>query len=259
MFHKRKKFCAKRIFRWSLAFVILTSIAVNLSAQDQTLKQLWANFTLNHERSAKLLLELDIQHKTQISGGDPWKEMNMTANVEYHPTDWMELMGELVFGYTDLTQNLRSFEFTPRIGVRFHLFSKVQDRHRPERIPLPRIWLASLFRLEYRNLNYFGDLESTHQFRFRGRLELKMPLNHKKLSTDGTLYLKSDAEFFVKLDDDIPERFASKSRFRFGLGYRFSHKWRAELLYIKDLSRDLLGEEFDIDSNILNLRVKMVF
>jgi len=259
LFLKRIKSNILGVLRWSLAFIILITVATNVLAQDQTSTQIWANFTLNHEKSAKFLLELDTQPKTQISGGDPWNSIVVTALVEYHSTDWMELKGELVLGTTDLTQDLRSFEFTPRIGVRFHLFSKVQDRHRPERIPLPRIWLASLFRLEYRNLNYFGDLESTHQFRFRGRLELKMPLNHKKLSTDRTLYLKSDAEFFVKLDDDIPERFASKSRFRFGLGYRFSHKWRAELLYIKDLSRDLLGEEFDVDSNILNLRVKMVF
>ncbi len=259
MSHKRKKLKVLWIFRWSLAIVILISVAVNVFAQEQTSTQLWANFTLNHEKSAKLLLELDIQPKTQISGGDSWKEIIMTAHAEYHTTNWMELIGELVFGYTDLTQNLRSFEFTSRIGVRFHLFSKVQDRLRPERIPLPRIWLASLFRLEYRNLNYFGDLESRHQFRFRGRLELKMPLNHKKLSTDRTLYLKTDAEFYVKLDDNIPERFASKSRFRFGLGYRFSHKWRAELLYIKDLVRDTMDQEFNVDSNIFNLRVKMVF
>ena len=57
------------------------------------------------------------------------------------------------------------------------------------------------------------------------------------MSLDKTLFLIADYEIFVPLSDDVPERFATKARLRAGLGYRRDKKWRFELLYIRDGTR----------------------
>jgi hypothetical protein len=155
---------------------------------------------------------------------------------------------------------VKSWELTPRIGVRFHLVKRLWNEFHPERVPLSRLSFANLSRIEWRNLWYSGELgiPNSHETRFRNRTELKLALNHDKLATDGTLYLFTDVEFFVPLQDDVPERFATKRRFRGGLGYRLSRKWRFEVLYIRDFARETLEEEEDIDMNALDIRVKLL-
>ena len=62
---------------------------------------------------------------------------------------------------------------------------------------------------------------------------------------------------FVPLGDEVPERFATKRRFRGGFGYRLSRKWRFEVLYIRDFARETLEEEADIAMNALDFRLKL--
>jgi hypothetical protein len=149
-------------------------------------------------------------------------------------------------------------------GGRFGLFPSlsldlVQEHGEwVERIPLSRLYLANLSRLEYRNLWYSGDRPSSHETRFRNRTELKVAINNDKLSVDGTLYLFADVEFFVPLGADVPERFTTKRRFRGGFGYRLSRKWRFEVLYIRDFARETLEEEEDIAMNALDFRLKLL-
>ena len=142
--------------------------------------------------------------------------------------------------------------------MRFHLFRRLWDEVHPERVPLSRLSFANLSRLEFRNLWYSGDRPDSQETRFRNRTELKLAINNDKLSTDGTVYLFTDVEFFYPLGgDEAPERFATKRRFRGGFGYRMSRKWRFEVLYIRDFARETLEEEADIAMNALDFRLKL--
>ena len=76
---------------------------------------------------------------------------------------------------------------------------------------------------------------------------------------DRTAYLIADAEAFVPLDDDVPERFATKLRGRLGVGYRINYKWRVEVLTQRDDARDTLENEFDVEARMLDLRLKIFF
>ena len=75
--------------------------------------------------------------------------------------------------------------------------------------------------------------------------------------TNRWVYLFTDVEFFVPLQGDVPERFATKRRFRGGFGYRLSQRWRFEVLYIRDFARETLESEETIDMNAIDFRVKL--
>ena len=66
-------------------------------------------------------------------------------------------------------------------------------------------------------------------------------------------------EYYVPFGEDASETFASKVRFRGGLGYRFNYAWRAELLYIRDANRKTRDDPFATSTNAVDVRVKTFF
>ncbi len=183
--------------------------------------------------------------------------------MEFSPKGWLDLVGEATLGYTKQTDDVDSIELTPRIGARFHLFSRdlptASGVRLIERPPTRRVVIRDLVRVEYRTLFYTGEGNGTDTaVRFRNRLELLVPLNKPKLTDDGAHYLLTDWEWFVPLDD-VHERFANKQRIRTGLGFRPSTAWRFEALYIWTRSRNTASEGFSTSDNIIDIRVKRVF
>jgi hypothetical protein len=222
-------------------------------------EQLWANIILGYPKSARFYYELDLEPKSQIRGGETWRNIDATPLVEFYPNNLVDLTGEVTFGHTRQNQAENSIEITPRIGVRLHLFKKLREQFDVERVPLSRLSFANLLRIEFRNFWFTEDRASSHETRFRNRTELKLAINHDKLSMDRTLYFLGDVEFFFPVGEDVPERFATKRRFRGGFGYRRSRKWRFEVLYIQDAARETLDEEEDVELKGLDLRIRLFF
>jgi hypothetical protein len=166
-------------------------------------------------------------------------------------------VGETVFARTKQSNEVSSAEVTPRLGVRLHLLSRLRTM-RPGPRPLGRVSVANFSRVEWRNLWYTDDTPSSHETRFRNRVELKVGLNHEELSLDKTFFLIADIEFFVPMSDDVPETFATKRRTRVGLGYHRDSKWRFELLYIRDGTRTTDEGSFATAANIVDFRVKLL-
>ncbi len=248
--------------RWVAALLLISGMGAGAEAwaQEGSSAQLWATLTLGHPRSERLYFELDFEPKTQVSGGEGWRNLDVTPLAEFYPADWLDLTAEATVGFTHQFSGLNTFELTPRIGVRLHLLQQAWDHlPRPERLPMSRLSLGNLLRLESRHFWYSGGLESSQEWRLRNRAEAKLALNRDSLSQDGTLYLIADAEFYVPLGDEIPERFSTKFRGRAALGYRIDYRMRLEFLYIRDNSRSTLEEDFEEDANIFDFRLKIFF
>ena len=247
-----------RVF-WLAALLELIFVA---PGHTQTNLQLWGNVTLDWVKSDRLVYELDVEPKVLLAApeGEPgWQNLDLTPNVEYSPKDWLDLVRSVV-GYTKQTDDVNSFEVTPRVGVRFHFLSRgvptAQVRERP---PRRRIVVRDLVRIESRNFFYTGaGSGSSSSVRFRNRLEFIVPLNKEKMTEDGARYLLADWEWFVPLDEP-EERFASKQRIRTGFGYRRSLAWRFEILYIWTRSRNTIEEGFRTADNCIDIRLKRVF
>ena len=230
-------------------------------ARAQATAQLWGNITLDWVKSDRLVYELDFEPKVLLDApeGDPdWRNLDVTPNVEYSPKAWLDLVADTTIGSTNQTDDVDTIEVTPRLGVRFHLFSRTQRFNARERAPRRRIVMRDLVRVESRNFFYSGDTESDSTVRFRNRLELLVPLNKARFNDDGARYVIADWEWFIPIDDP-EERFASRQRIRAGLGYRRSFNWRYEVLYIWTRSRNTIDEEFATTENILNIRMKRLF
>lgn len=156
------------------------------------------------------------------------------------------VVGDWSSSITDETDDLRSFHLTLRLG--FRLRNNTNSR----------ILFSNLFRIEFQNF-WYSDNTRSNESRIGNRLGVKVALNNPKLSIDRTLYLMTDGEVYYSPGEKVRRRFLEKVRLRFGLGYRYSSKWRSEILYQRDWSRSILFEEFDVDVNALILKVKRVF
>ena len=239
------------------------------SARAQTNTQLWGNIMLDWARSERLTYEIDIEPKVLLKApeGEPaWRNLDVTPNVEYASKSWLDLVGEIGAGYTKQTDDVNTWEVTPRVGLRFHLFSRsvpkvgvgklgAQLRELP---PARRIVLRDLVRVESRNFFYTGaGSGSDSSVRFRNRLELLVPLNREKLTDDGARYLLADWEWFMPVGE-LDERFANKQRIRLGFGYRQSVRWRLEAIYMWTRSRNTIEEGFKTADNIIDIRLKRI-
>jgi len=213
------------------------------------------------QKTPRFSYELDLEPKALVSApaDEPdWKNLDVTQTIEYSLKNWMDLSGELITGYTKQTDDINSFEVTPRVGIRFHLFSNRITPLLKEKSPNRRVVIRDLIRVEYRSLFYTDDQGTDSSWRYRNRLELLLPLNHKKLTEDNTVYTITDWEWFFPIGD-VLERFANKQRIRSGLGYRRNFKWQFEALYIWTRSRKNADENFTTSDNCFDIRIKYRF
>ena len=257
--HRPNRF---EIVNWlGMRLIVVALFAPNLIwAQEEVSQQVWTNFIMAFPQSDKLYYELDAETAHQISGGEPWRYIYGTGMVEYYPSKLFDLTGELVVGVTDQDRLEDSFEVSTRWGFRTHFLNTIIDKYnRWEQFPSRKIGLANLMRLEQRNFWYTSSRPSSHDWRWRNRVELRVAINKPDMATDGVWYLMADWEWFVPMSGQTSERFSTKFRKRYGGGYRWRYKWRFELLFQIDDARDTLADDFDVEAYMVDLRAKMFF
>lgn len=255
----------RRVFIIALAAVLAAGAVRGQDRSSGPATQIWLNVTPAWAKGDRLYLELDAEAKWQVSDGEEWRNLDLTPLVEYYPADWLALEAEATVGNTLQRGGLDTFEVTPRIGARLHLFAKLAPQRpgipglKHDRFPLTRLGVSTLARLEWRNFWYSDATPDQHTWRARLRLEGKLALNRRKLSEDGLIYAIADVEYYWPLGDDIAETYVNKLRARTGLGYRVSASRKLELLYIRDWNRSSPQSDAAQDSRSLDLRLKLLF
>lgn len=240
-------------------FSLLMLCSLILSGQENTSRQIWGNLVLGSAHNDKVYLELDIEPKTQTAGTLTWHNVDMTPLIEYYPNRWIDLTAEAVMGYTKDSLRIKTYEISPRIGVRFHILGNIRQYIPNDNIlSFERFSFSTLIRYEYRNL-YYDNGNAEHQSRFRVRIETKTAINHKKYSEENTFYLFADVEKYFNIGEDIHELFHHKTRVRIGPGYTYDKKHRFELLFIYDYAYDTTYKERRHDATIIDFRYKLYF
>jgi hypothetical protein len=246
--------------------ILIAAIPGRASAQDSDdptpSSQAWGDFRMVWPDDAgKWLFRLDLRPLVQFSGAEKWAEFAVVPAAVYQAPKFLDLIGDIVAGYTVQNDDVETLELAPRIGARVHLISDVRDVRPADRFA-KRVGLATTLRLEHRHFWYYGSGTTddySNDWRFRARLETRIGLNRADRSQSGTWYLFSDAEAFVTLGDPNPETFAEKWRFRVGPGLTANRAWRFELLYIHDITRNTLRDDFDASVNAIDLRAHRFF
>jgi hypothetical protein len=248
------------------AYAIVFTLPAEGIAQAQTDFQLWGNVTLERLASDRVTFGLDIEPKIRLGApaGESWGELGATPSVDYVAKNWADLTGEVYTGYTRQNDQLTSSEVTPRVGVRFHVWSRelatvfkkgLAGRERP---PKRRLVIRDYVRVEWRTLFYSGTTPTSSTWRFRNRLETLFPLNHRLITEDDTRYLLGDWEWFIPVSD-ATEQYASRQRIRVGVGYRWDVHWRTEGLYVWDKSHNTTQGGFSRSDSAIDIRLTRVF
>jgi hypothetical protein len=93
----------------------------------------------------------------------------------------------------------------------------------------------------------------------RNRVELRYPLNRERTSEPGAVILMTDFEYFLPIERDVRECYASRYRIRGGVGYRFDERWRMDFLYFFQQSKNTYNAPFDETDHIIDVRVRYAF
>ncbi|MFC5271184.1 DUF2490 domain-containing protein [Adhaeribacter terreus] len=170
--------------------------------------------------------------------------MNATPAYERTISKHLDLLSAFGFSYTNQTSTTDTFEGRLMLGTRFY-FS-----------PEKRIQTRLTLRFERRHLYDFGEenWETSHRSRVRG--EVIIPLNKPHYSEDEMWYAIADYEYFFVVDKDLNERFANRTRTRFGIGYRHNYNFRFEAIFMHQRSRNQIETGFLTTDNIIRLRIK---
>lgn len=257
---------AMAVCRALAVLILIAAVPGRASAQDSNEPtpsgQAWGDFRMVWpDQEEEWLFRLDLKPLVQFSGDQKWAEFAVVPAAVYQAPKFLDLIGDVVAAYTVQNDDVETLELAPRIGARVHLISDVRDV-RPAGHFAKRVGLATTLRLEHRHFWYYGSGTTddySNDWRFRARLETRIGLNRADRSQSGTWYLFADAEAFVTLGDPNPETFAEKWRFRVGPGLTANRAWRFELLYIHDITRNTLRDDFDASVNAIDLRAHRYF
>ncbi len=228
------------------AIVLIACCPMSGFSQVQSDTQFWLDTELNYTFRQRWLFQDELSYQTLISGGSPWYSLNSTATVEYNLNQHLDIVGALPFSYTMQHSGLHTSEIGVMLGTRIYL------------TPVQRIQVRLLLRFEERWSHDSEIYEWNTNNRIRLRGEVIFPINKSTYFADRMWYTISDTELFLITSKDLSERFSSRTRFRAGFGYRLSYKARFEALYICQLSRNTISDDFNV-SNIIRLRFKYYF
>lgn len=233
----------------------------DLSAQDEF--QGWMNTIIGYNVLNQLYLEADFEYKRLLSeSDDPWNNLDITLLGEYYPVRLLDLSIEIINGKTRQMSDLSTYEASQRLGARWYVLQRGHNLFRLskgiEGAP-QRLELSNFIRFEHRNFDYYDDMEPEQDWRFRNRTQFIAALNKKTLFENRTLRLLADIEFFIPFGKDIKERYAAKYRVRIGPGYRHTSRWRFDLFYQFDKSKDDINDRFNVTTHMVDLRVILVF
>jgi hypothetical protein len=191
----------------------------------------------------------EVGARVLLSDGPGWSSVRVTPGIEHAATPWLDVLGLMPLVGTVQQEDLSTFEVRPVVGVRLSLR------------PNPRLVLRNRNLAELRIIEFLGSDSSQTSLRLRFRVEARVAINQPVLAgSSGLLYGLTDFEGFLNVGAAPSERFLNRTRFRIGLGYRFSYWWTVEGIYTLQLSANTLSAlEPDTHDHILRFRLVHFF
>jgi hypothetical protein len=107
-----------------------------------------------------------------------------------------------------------------------------------------------LSRFELRLFSY-SNKTGEQAFRFKNRTNAGVSLNKKTMVENNNLYLFGYFEVFYNFNEEVQERFFDLWKYKIGLGYRLSYKWRFDLGFVFQDSRNTIEQPANLPANII--------
>jgi hypothetical protein len=240
---------------------VLGLVSRSATANAQSAGQLWGTGTVTWLASDRLQLRVQAEPDAQLivpEGQPTFFSVDTTPRALFIVAPWIDVLGEIDFGTKNQSNEVNTTSVTPRVGVQLHILSRILaggggGGREPE--SRQRLDFRSLLRFEENRQKPSTNSSFSSSWTFRDRFRMSYPLNRPKVTSSGAVYLATDTEAFVPLD----EGFINELRVRSGVGYRHSFPWRFEALYVWTGERSRPSEPIAVKNQALDLRVYFQF
>ncbi|MCK5573011.1 MAG: DUF2490 domain-containing protein [Bacteroidetes bacterium] len=229
------------LLRGAGVILFLLTIPVSRSAGQST-TQVWLDYVGNRQVKRNLGFQSEISLRELVSEGE-WTKLSVKGVGQYNLKKWLVLIGGLTLQQVWQEPEANTFEIRPFGGGLLDLFV----------LGNVRILFRSL--LELRLVRATDEETFSGSWRWRNRLGVNFPITDKYF-INNTLYGIVDVEAFADLADGLDESFASRLRWRAGLGYIFTGFWKIEFIYTLQESRTTTDQVYETSDHILRFRVR---
>ncbi len=204
--------------------------------------QTWTDFSLNVHLTNKSRLGGDAGIRGLVSSKD-WNQFYIRPTYRYYFNQTVNVSTGAAFFYTvnNTLGNVSEFRLFQEIDLLWPNLTVVTFNNR--------------FRLEERFFFYESQTK-TNDWNARGRYELYIESrDFNLLQFLHNIYLLASLEYFLPFNNSATELFINRNRLVLGFGQRISARFRYDLQYIWQKSREFSDEGFKTNENILRLRL----
>lgn len=225
----------KRIILTVTIFLAIESHAQNNKVDFQT----WTDVTLNYFTQPKLSFGGDVGFRGIVSSKD-WNLFYIRPTINYTISPLFRVSGS-IGSFTTFDNDLgrtSEIRFSQGTSLSWPDFGWVEFYHR--------------FRLEER---FFMYEKLKNNWNIRGRYLIRArTADFRFIGKTKSFYLKGMWELFIPFDKSSVELFINNQRFYAAIGQRASDKFRYEIFYIWQQSREFSDDGFQTSENIIRLR-----
>jgi hypothetical protein len=227
---------------WGSWAVLLLVALLSSRGAGQSTTQVWIDYVGNRQVKRNLGFQSEISLRELVSEGT-WTKLSVKGVGQYNPKKWLGVIGGLTLQQVWQEPEANTFEIRPFVGgvLDVFVFGNVRTEFR------------SL--LELRLIRATDEGTFSGSWRWRNRLGVQFPITDKYF-INNTLYGIVDVEAFADLGDGLDESFASRVRWRAGLGYIFTGFWKVEFIYTLQESRTTTDQVYETSDHILRFRVR---
>jgi hypothetical protein len=198
------------------------------------------DLTTIHEFNSKWVYSGDYGIRGVLSGQD-WTTFYVRPTFRYRIKPIFDVRAGVALFFT------HDQELEDVIELRFHQETNVKW---PEVVGMV---FNHKLRFEER---FFFYQESDNDFSARARYHFTIESPDFRLfNIKGPFYVKASIEFFLPLGEEATERYINQNRIEGVFGQRVSNRFRYEIHYIWQNSKDTDDGSFDTSANILRLRL----
>jgi hypothetical protein len=203
-------------------------------------EQLWLDYNYTIPLSEKFSLVGDAGIRGFISNVD-WNQFIIRPGARYMVNESFDISSSLALfsTYNNDLPNVHEFRFTLDFNA-----------DGPD-----LLYVIPFYRLRFENRTFFYD-SIPNENKWRGRLLIGLEsMDIKTFRDDRFIYFQGFWEGFQTLNqDEAPEYFLNQTRVHAAFGHKLSRKFRYEIHYIWQRSRQFEGEGLQTTQNVIRFR-----
>lgn len=232
----------KRICLYIFINLSLLLVCTSSSGQlynDRVDFQTWSDITLTYFKTQKFSFGGDTGLRGVISSKD-WNLFYIRPTLNYTLSPFFKVSG-----------GIGSFNtINKKIGNTYEI-RFFQDAH----VSWPDIgWIDFYHRFRFEERFFFYE-NIDNDLYIRGRYLIRArTANFRLIGKSKSFYIKGMWELFIPFDKSAVELFINNQRFYAAIGQRTSDRFRYEIFYIWQKSRELVEDGFETSENIVRLR-----